>query len=110
MGDAGNTNPADSASCTALYSDTGSCSDTSLSTEADCIAPGTCDDAGNTNPADSASCTALYSDTGSCSDTSLSTEADSLLQALATTLATPILQTRPAALRSTLTLVLLRHL
>merc|ERR1712023_198815 len=54
----------------------GSCSDTSLSTEADCIAPGTCDDAGNTHPADSASCTALYSDTGSCSDTSLSTEAD----------------------------------
>merc|ERR1719502_959139 len=51
------------------------CSDSSLTTEAACIAPGTCDDAGNTGPADAAACAQLFSDSGSCSDTSLTTEA-----------------------------------
>merc|ERR1712100_858711 len=41
------------------------CSDSSLTTEAECLAVGTCNDAGNTNPPDEASCTALFSDDAS---------------------------------------------
>merc|ERR1711871_1472545 len=63
----GSTNTWDSSSHT--------CSDSSLTTEAACIAPGTCDDAGNTGPADAAACAQLFSDSGSCSDSSLATEA-----------------------------------
>merc|ERR1712224_478881 len=64
--DAGSTGPADEAACVALFSDSGSCSDSSLTNEADCIAPGTCNDAGSTGPADEAACVALFSTTDHC--------------------------------------------
>merc|ERR1711871_1220957 len=39
-----------------------SCSDGSLTTEADCIAVGTCNDLGATSPADEATCVGLFAD------------------------------------------------
>merc|ERR1711904_477106 len=65
--DAGNTSPADATVCTALFSDSGSCSDAAHTTEADCTAAGSCNDAGNSSPADATACAALFSDSGSCS-------------------------------------------
>merc|ERR1711998_472431 len=74
-----------------------------MGTEADCIAPGSCNDAGNTSPADATACMALFSDAGSCSDNTHSTEADCIAPGAATTLATPVLLTRQLAWRCSAT-------
>merc|ERR1712146_420148 len=64
--DAGNTSPADATACAQLFSDSGSCSDTSHTTEAECTAAGSCNDVGDTSPADATACAQLFSDSGSC--------------------------------------------